>query len=271
MDVRDEFGTRFPIIGMIHLQPLPGSPRATGIETVLERAIADARALESGGVDAVLLENFGDVPFYPDDVPKHTVASMTRIASELRERVAVPVGINVLRNDVEAAIAVAAAVGGGFVRANVHSGVRATDQGIVQGRAHETIRLREHLDADIAVFADVDVKHSTPISSEYDPVTALEDVVVRGMADAVVVSGDATGESTSLALLRKLRDAAAETRRNPPVVVGSGVTPDTVHDYVDVADGAIVGSAFKADGDPGKPVEESRVRRLVERVRDVRE
>lgn len=271
MDVRDEFGTRFPIIGMVHLQPLPGSPHGVDIETVLERAIADARALESGGVDAVMVENFGDVPFYPDDVPKHTVASMTRIASELREAVGLPLGINVLRNDVEAAVAVAAAVGGEFVRANVHSGVRATDQGFVQGRAHETIRLRERLNAGLAVFADVDVKHSTPVSSEYDAVAALEDVVVRGMADAVVVSGDATGQSTPPEFVRKLRDAAAETWRNPPVFVGSGVTPDTVHEYADVADGAIVGSAFKPGGDPEQPVEEFRVRQLVERVRDTGE
>ncbi|MEF8780101.1 MAG: BtpA/SgcQ family protein [Haloferacaceae archaeon] len=267
MNVRDLFDTEFPVVGMVHLQPLPGSPGATRIESVRQQAIADGRALEGGGVDAILVENFGDAPFYPNEVPKHTVASMTRIATELRNEVSVPVGINVLRNDVEAALAVAAAVGGEFVRANVHAGVRATDQGIVEGRAHETIRRRRQLDADVAVFADVDVKHSTPVSPEYDPLMALEDVVVRGLADAVVASGTATGQPTSPSLVRKLSRAARETKRNPPVFVGSGVTPDTVEDYVDVADGAIVGSAFKPDGDPGAPVDGSRVQQLVDSVR----
>ena len=265
MSVRNPNG--FLLIGMVHLPPLPGAPGSTGIDGALKRATVDAVALERGGVDAILVENFGDAPFYPDDVPKHTVASMTRIATELREVVDVPVGVNVLRNDVPAAVAVAGAVGGQFVRANVHAGTRSTDQGIIEGRAHETIRLREQLDPEIAVLADVDVKHSRPISSEYDPVSALADVVERGLADGVIVSGTSTGKQAEPEYVSDLCDAVAGTSQSPPVFVGSGVNVDNVDRYLEVADGAIVGSAFKADGDPGNPVEEEFVEKLVRRIR----
>lgn len=253
------------------MPPLPGSPDGEGMAPVLNRALTDATALERGGVDAVLVENFGDAPFYPEDVPKHTVASMTRVATELADAVSVPLGVNVLRNDVGAAIAVADATGGRFVRANVHTGVRVTDQGVVEGRAHETIRFRAHLDADVAVFADVDVKHSTPVSARYDPVAAVEDVLDRGLADGVIVSGRATGESPSLERVRRMKTAACSTDGDSRVLVGSGVTPETVTELVDVADGAIVGSAFKPGGDPRAPVAESRVRRLVDRARESQE
>ncbi|AUX09979.1 membrane complex biogenesis protein, BtpA family [Halalkaliarchaeum desulfuricum] len=265
MNVRNP--SEFLVIGMVHLPPLPGAPDSTGIDDAVKRATADADALERGGVDAVLVENFGDAPFYPDEVPKHTVASMTRIATELQGVVDVPVGINVLRNDVPAAVAVAGAIGGQFVRANVHAGARITDQGDLQGRAHETIRLRERIDPEIAVLADVDVKHSQPISPEYDPLVAVEDVVERGLADGVLVSGSSTGTRADPEQVSNVRDAVAKTSRNPPVFVGSGVTVDNVERYLDVADGAIVGSAFKSDGNPRNPVEEKRVEALVRRVR----
>jgi len=197
MDFESTFGTPTPVVGMVHLPPLPGAPQADGgLGAVLERAVADARALEAGGADGVLVENFGDAPFHPDDVPKHTVAAMTRAATAVADAVEVPLGVNVLRNDAEAALSVAAAAGGEFVRVNVHAGARVTDQGVLEGRAHETLRLREALDADVAVWADVDVKHSAPLG-EASVAGELRDVRERGLADAVVVSGPATGESVA--------------------------------------------------------------------------
>ena len=265
MNIRDP--SAFSLIGMVHLPPLPGSPGSPGITDVLNRARADAAALERGGVDAVLVENFGDAPFYPDDVPKHTVASMSRIATELRKSIDIPIGINVLRNDVQAAVAVAGAVGGTFVRANVHAGVRVTDQGVLEGQAHESIRLREKLDPGIAVLADVDVKHSRPLSAEYDPLVAIEDVVERGLADGVIVSGASTGKQSDPEYVSEVSTAVAETSRSPPVFVGSGVDADNVDRYLDVADGAIVGSAFKSDSDPENPVEEEFVEEIVRQIR----
>ena len=251
------------LVGMVHLPPLPGAPRFDGDRTaLLERAVADAQALDAGGVDAVLVENFGDAPFYPDRVPRHVVATMTRLVGEVARTVDCPVGVNVLRNDAESAVSVAAATDAAFVRVNVHVGARVTDQGVIEGRAHETLRLRDRLDADVAVFADVAVKHSTPLGAGESSVADLLD---RGLADAVVVSGAATGSGVDRDQLATVAATAAE--RDVPTFAGSGVTPDTVGDLLDVADGAIVGTALKEGGETTNPVDSERVRRLVDAAR----
>ncbi|PSP79663.1 phosphorybosylanthranilate isomerase [Halobacteriales archaeon QS_1_68_20] len=262
----DEFDADWPVVGMVHLPALPGSPGFGSRQAVRERALADARALEAGGVDALMVENFGDAPFYPEDVPKHVVAEMATLARDLRREVDLPLGVNVLRNDAEAALSVAAAAGGSFVRVNVHVGARATDQGVVEGRAHETMRLRERLDTDVAVFTDVAVKHSAPVADR--PLgEEFREVVERGLADAVVVSGPSTGEAAAEADLARAAELGAEA--GVPVFVGSGVTRDTVETVVECADGAIVGTALKEDGETTNPVDEERVRALVDRVAEL--
>lgn len=261
------FDADWPVVGMVHLPALPGSPGFESRERVRQRALADARSLESGGVDALLVENFGDAPFYPDDVPKHVVAEMATIARDLSREVDLPLGVNVLRNDTAAALSVAAAAGGSFVRTNVHVGARLTDQGLVEGRAHETMRLRERLDADLAVLADLDVKHSAPLADR--PLgEGFRELTERGLADAVVVSGPATGEATAEADLERAATLGEET--GTPVFVGSGVGLQTVDSVVEHADGAIVGTSLKEDGETTGPVDEERVRELVDRVDEVR-
>ena len=259
------------VVGMVHLDPLPGAPKhdaAGGLDAVRDAALDDAAALDAGGVDAVMVENFGDAPFYPDDVPKHTVASMTTLVDAVAREVSVPVGVNVLRNDAEAALAVAAATDASFVRVNVHVGARVTDQGVVTGRAHETMRLRDRLDADVAVFADVGVKHSAPLGPETPLKTAVEEVVGRGLADGVVVSGPGTGAPTDDSDLYTVARAAREA--GVPALVGSGVTAETVAETLDRADGVVVGTALKEGGETTAPVSESRVRAVVEAARGSR-
>lgn len=256
------FGTVGPVVGMIHLPALPGAPGSDGDRAaVRERAVADARTLASGGADAVLVENFGDAPFYPDDVPKHVVAEMTAATRAVREAVDLPVGVNVLRNDPVAALSVAAAAGGRFVRVNVHTGARVTDQGVIEGRAHETVRLRDGLDADVRLFADVHSKHSAPLGTQVPPSAAARDAVERGRADGVLVTGDRTGAPVDRGVLEAVAGAVGD---EVPVFVGSGVTPDSVGDLLGAgADGVVVGSALKEGGDPSNPVSEARVERLV--------
>jgi membrane complex biogenesis BtpA family protein len=202
-----------PVVGMVHLDALPGSPGFGGDRRAIrEQAVADARALTAGGVDAVLVENFGDAPYYPDEVPRHVVAELAATVRELRDAVDCPVGVNVLRNDAEAAVAVAAAAGGSFVRVNVHTGARATDQGIVAGRAHETVRLRDRLGAGIAILADVAVKHSAPVGDR-DVAAVAEETIDRGLADGLIVSGPATGEAADADELRAVVEARDEADR----------------------------------------------------------
>jgi membrane complex biogenesis BtpA family protein len=267
MDMQSHFGSDSPLVGMVHLSPLPGSPRFDGDRRqVRGRALADAYSLVEGGFDSLVVENLGDAPYYPDDVPKHTVAEMTAVARELGIGVDCPYGINVLRNDAEAALSVAAAGGGSFVRVNVHTGTRGTDQGLLDGRAHETLRLRDRIDADVAILADVAVKHSAPVA-ERDVGTLATETIERGLADGLVVSGPATGAAADADELTAVLDARDDADPDVPVFVGSGVTPDNAAALLDVADGLIVGTALKADGETENPVEQHRVEAFVDAVR----
>jgi len=241
------------LVGVIHLPALPGSPRFGGdLAEVAASAARDARVLADAGYDAVVIENFGDAPFEPRAVPPVTVAALTRCALAAREAApSLAVGINVLRNDAMAALAVAVAVGASFIRVNVHIGARVTDQGIVEGRAHETLRVRQALRADnVALFCDVDVKHSAPLG-----VRPLEeeahDLVERAGADAILVTGSGTGRGAARA---DVELAARATRA--PVLVASGVTAATLGE-VDAAHGVIVGSCLRKDGRAGGPIDEA--------------
>lgn len=255
-------GVSKPVIGMVHLRALPGAPGYRGdYGAVRDAAIRDAMALADGGVHGVILENFGDTPFFPGAVPAHTIAHMTELAAAVVQRVGpgVPVGVNVLRNDGCAALSIAHAVGAQFVRINILCGARVTDQGVIQGVAHDVMRLRRSLGADrVRVFADVDVKHSAPLGVR--PVEdEVHDVIDRGGADAVIVSGAGTGKATDLDKLARVKAAAGDT----PVFVGSGVTAETIADYAAHADGFIVGTSLKVDGVADHPVDTDRVRQLI--------
>ena len=247
------------LIGVCHLLPLPGSPRYAGsMDAIIERAVSDARAYLDAGMAGVLVENFGDAPFYPDDVPKETVAAMTAVAVEVRRSAALPTGVNVLRNDAHAALAVAAAAGLPFVRINVHTGATATDQGIIEGRAHETLRLRARIAPGAKLFCDVLVKHGRPLGTD-DPVLAAEEATGRGLADAVILTGPATGRAADFAAVRRVRSALPGV----PALIGSGVTAESVREALDAAGGAIVGTSVKRDGVTEAPVDPARARALV--------
>jgi len=149
------------LIGVVHLAPLAGAPRYRGaLAPVLAAALRDARALVRGGCDALILENFGDVPFHPGSVPPETVACLARALEALRAaHPRIPLGVNVLRNDARAALGLAAAFELEFLRVNVHAGAAASDQGLLEGRAFETLRERARLCPRTAIWADVHVKH----------------------------------------------------------------------------------------------------------------
>jgi len=252
------------LIGMLHLQPLPGSPRWEGsMARVIDGALADARALVDGGMDALLVENYGDAPFTAGRVAAATVAGVTAVAGEIRRAFdQTLLGVNVLKNDARAALAVAAAVGGRFVRVNVHAGAVVADQGIVETDAYHTLRDRRLLGVEVLIFADVGGKHAMPLVP-VEPEQAARDLVYRGLADALVVSGPATGRATPLADVKRVRDAVPDV----PLLVGSGVTAETVGDLLSVADGVIVGTAVKYQGDVRNPVDRARVERLVAAAR----
>lgn len=261
------FLTRKPVVGMVHAPALAGSPGYAGDRSaIVEAVLRDAETLVTGGIDGLMLENFHDAPFYPSSVPAETIAEMTALAVAIRSRFDVPLGINMLRNDGRAALAVAAAAGAQFIRVNVLCGARLTDQGIVEGIAHDLLRDRVRLGAEsIRILADVDVKHSVPFAPR--PLEdEIDDVVYRGKADALVVSGAATGRPTHLEDAKRAKSAAGDV----PVFVGSGIAPATVADYLAVADGVIVGTSLKRHGTASEPVDGVRVRQLMQAVSDIR-
>ena len=264
---RAVFGSRDPasplLIGVVHLAALPGAPgHEGGMRPVLEAALADAAALEAGGMRGIIVENFGDAPFWKDRVPPETVAAMARSVSEIRRAVSLPLGVNVLRNDAGAALAVATACDAEFIRVNVHTGAMVTDQGIVEGRAAETLRLRRALGSRALILADVMVKHAAPLAVE-DLIQSAEDTYERGQADALLVTGSGTGKAASPAEAARLREALPRAT----LLVASGVTGESVAEWLGLCDGAIVGTWVKRGGDVSQPVDAERVAQLVARAK----
>lgn len=235
---------------MVHLGPLPGSPRFQGdFKHVLDRAVADATALKEAGFDSMMIENFGDAPFHVSDVPPITAAAVTRAGRAIIEATGCAVGINVLRNDGVAALAVAAAIGAAYIRVNVLTGAMFTDQGLITGRAAEIARRRKEWCPDVKILADVMVKHATPPPGLTIEQSGL-DTWERGLADALIVSGSGTGVSPDMDEGRRLRKAVPEAT----IYVGSGATIANIEELATFANGVIVGSALKQQGLAANPV-----------------
>lgn len=255
---------RCPVVGMLHSPPLPGSPDYCGdFAQVRHHVLRDGEALLMGGVDGLMLENFGDSPFYPHRVPAITIAALTALACEVRSRFELPLGINVLRNDGRSALAVAVASGASFIRVNVLCGARVADQGLLQAIAHDLLRDRATLHAKpIRIWADVNVKHSAALA-ERDLADEVDDLLDRGKADALIVTGSATGQPTALTDLQRVKASADSA----PVVIGSGITADSLRLLAPYADGIIVGTSLKHDGIASNPVDLKRVQQLVAAVR----
>jgi membrane complex biogenesis BtpA family protein len=242
---------------------LPGAPGWRGsMRDVIQRAVNDARAYERGGVHGIFVENFGDVPFTKGPVGPETIAAMAVAGGAICEAVKVPIGFNVLRNDVRAGLALCAACGGAFVRVNVHIGTMLTDQGTIEGAAYDTLRYRRQVCPGAAIFADVHVKHAVPPPG-WTIETAARDAIERGLADGVIVSGTGTGVATDLAEVRRVRNACPAAK----ILLGSGVTRENARAYLGDADGFIVGTSLKRGGKVTNPVDVKRVAALARLVR----
>jgi membrane complex biogenesis BtpA family protein len=259
------FQTPKPLIGMVHLKPLPGSPLYKGeLNQILELALQDAETIAANGMDRILIENYNDIPFMPDSVGAETVAAMTVISTKIRETVNIPIGINVLRNDARSALAIAEITNASFIRVNVHVGAMITDQGVLQGKAHDTVRYRTFLKSQVKIFADVLVKHAEPLGHADVEILSL-DTFHRGLADVLIVTGKATGFEPDLNIAESIKN------RNPliPVLIGSGVNNNNLKECLKIADGIIVGTGIKAEGDTSKPVDGQRVKELVKKAKNL--
>ncbi len=251
------------MIGVVHLLPLPTAPRWGGnLKAVIDRAEQEALALASGGVDGIIIENFFDAPFTKGQVDPAVVSAMTVVVKRLMGLVTLPIGLNVLRNDGQSALAIAACTGAQFIRVNVLTGVMATDQGLIEGCAYDLLRYRRALGSDVKILADVLVKHARPLGAP-NLTTAVQDTIERGLADAVILSGWSTGNPPDLEDLELAMDAAKGT----PVLIGSGASWENIAALMSAADGVIVSSALKRQGKIEQSIDPIRVSQFMEAMR----
>ncbi len=264
MDLNKLFTNKNPIIGVVHLLPLLTSARWGGdLKKVIDRAEQEATALAAGGVDGIIVENFFDAPFAKDQVDPAVVSAMTLIVDRIMNLVVLPVGINVLRNDAQSSMAIASVVNAQFIRVNVLTGIMATDQGLIEGQAHQLLRYRRELGSDVAIFADVLVKHARPLGTP-NLTVAVQDTIERALADAVILSGCSTGTPPSLEDLELASTVVGDT----PVFIGSGANWDNIGELIPSANGVIVSSSLKRKGIITEPIDPIRVSQFVEAVRN---
>ena len=262
-----------PLIGMVHLAPLPGSPRWTGsIDDVIAPAMDDARILAEEGIDGIIVENFGDSPYAAGAAHPGTVSAMTigvlavhGVVREIDPESRIKVGINVLRADVISALSIASATGAAFVRTNVLTGAMATDQGIIQGTSYEALRERRLLGSSTPIFADVMSKHAYPVGAGVVMELEARATAYRGLADALIITGDETGAATSAQDIRRARGAVPDR----PILIGSGLDADNISELLPLSDGAILGTALKVDAVTEAAVDRDRVRAIVSLARQL--
>jgi len=265
--IRDVFAAEKPIIAMCHLQPLPGDPgydADAGVEGVLEAARRDLRALQNGGVDGVMFSNEASLP-YLTQVEPITTATMARIVGELRSEITVPFGVNVLW-DPTATVDLAVATGARFVR-EVFSGVYASDFGLWNTNAGRTVRHRRAVSGEGVKLLYNIVPEAAVYVNDRDVASIAKSTVFNCQPDALCVSGLTAGAHTSADTLREVKNAVPGT----PVFANTGVRADTVAAQLEVADGAVVGTAFKRDGHIWNEVDEARVDELMTAAKAARE
>lgn len=263
------FRVRKPIMGMVHLLPLPGAPRFRGgdLSHVITHAVADARAWHEGGADGLVFENAWDLPFpKPEDIGPETVAAMTAVIMEVKRVVPLPFGINCLANGAIPGLAIARATGASFVRVNQWVNAYVANEGIVEGPAARALRYRSYIKGEtIKIFADVHVKHgSHAIVADRSLAEQTRDAVFFD-ADVLIATGNRTGDETPEAEITGIKQ---HTRL--PVIIGSGISVQNARRLLALADGAIVGTALKRDGVWWNPVDVDRVRQLMEVVNELR-
>lgn len=261
-DLSEVCGTSKPIIGMVHCWPLPGAPGYTGygLEAIIDHALRDAHALAEGGCHGLIVENMWDIPFRAGpNVQPESIAAHAVVARAVKQAVALPLGINLVHNGGTALLAIALAAGADFIRVCMFTGAGVWDAGSWdEGCAADLMRRRKELHAEhIKLFADVDKKHSVRFPG-IDLATHIEWTRFFG-ADALIVSGRMTGDAPDLAKVREAKRLAG----NRPVLLGSGTDERNIAAFMEVADGAIVGSSVKEDGEIANPVDMARVRRFV--------
>lgn len=255
-----------PVIGMVHLKALPGSPRydyRKGMSWIIDCAVSDAMALEKGGISGIQIENQFDKPFLkPGNIGPETVAAVTAAATAIRKTVSIPIGINIHLNGVHQALAIAQAVGADWIRAFELANTYISNSGIIEAAGPSALRYRAFLNAqDIMIFGDFHVKHgSHSVIADRTLEEQAEDVAESG-AEVLIITGTKTGSAPTKEEIIQIKKKIKQ-----PVFIGSGFTLDNANDLMPILDGAIVGTYFKHDGKIENAVDSKRVKNMMEKI-----
>jgi membrane complex biogenesis BtpA family protein len=256
-----------PLVGVIHVGALPGTPRSrAGVEELTESAVREAALYRDGGADALMVENMHDVPYLRGSVGPEVVAAMAVVARAVRVESGLPAGVQILAGANAEAVAVAHAAGLDYVRVEAYTFAHVADEGIIESSAAELLRFRRRIGAErVRVWADVKKKHASHAITADVSLRETAAAVEFMLGDAVIVSGGATGEPPSAGDVREAKSGC-----RLPVLLGSGVTAENVSEFYEDADGFIVGSYLKEGGLWSNPVERARVERMANALRRLR-
>lgn len=257
------FSRSKPVIGVIHVGALPGTPRSS--QTVPELVTAareEAKLYRECGVDGVIIENMHDVPYMRGEVGPEIVAAMTAIGIEVKRECGLPAGIQILAGANIEGMAVAHAAGLDFIRAEGYAYAHVADEGLIQASAAKLLRYRRMIGATrVQVWTDVKKKHSAhAITADVSLGVTAETVEFMG-SDCVIVTGNVTGEAPRVADVQE-----AKSYCHLPVFLGSGISENNIAEFYAEADGFIIGSAFKVDGLWSNTIDPVRVTRLMNAV-----
>lgn len=261
------FSRSKPVIGVIHVGALPGTPRSSQtVSELITSARNEAKLYRESGVDGVIVENMHDVPYLRGEVGPEIVAAMTAIAAEVKRECALPVGVQLLAGANIEAMAVAHAGNLDFIRAEGYAYAHVADEGLIQASAAKLLRYRKMIGATrVQVWADVKKKHAAhAITADVSLGETAETIEFMG-ADCVIVTGSATGKPPNVADVQE-----AKSHCHLPVFLGSGITENNVAEFYDDSDGFIIGTAFKLDGLWSKTVDPARVTSFVQKIQRTR-
>lgn len=253
-----------PVIAMIHVDPLPGTPKYAGnVKSIITKAIKEAQLYKDSGVDVLMIENMHDVPYLNRTAGPEITSMMSILLYEVKNVSSLPAGLQVLAGANKQALGAALASGGDFIRAEGFVYAHVADEGFFNSDAAEILRYRKQIGADhVAIFTDIKKKHS---SHSITDDTSIEDTAKAAeffLSDGVIVTGSATGVKPSLEEIRSVKDSV-----NIPVLAGSGITFENVQEYLKLCDALIIGSYFKADGKWSNPVDPVRVSKFMRQIR----
>ena len=261
------FGEKKPVIGMIHLKALPGTPKYQFNNTaIIEKALQEAHTYKDAGIDALMIENMHDVPYLKNEVGHEISSLMAIIAYLIKKETGLPLGIQILAGANRAALAAAFNSAADFIRAEGFVFGHLADEGYIDSNAAELLRYRKHLGAEnIAVFTDIKKKHSSHALTQDLDIAEMAHAAEFFLSDGLIITGIHTGSAADTREIIQVKQSV-----DLPVLIGSGINSDNVSDFLSIADGLIIGSYFKKDNYWENDIDPGKVKQLMKKVKSLR-